>query len=281
MHLLQSEEFFQLLSVYLYNTFYYPPGTFPLRSQTLFYLILLLLGLIPLTFPLLFYAFKLRGFVKYSNMWQPWKKLAIGWALMVLAGISGATEFGFIILLDILKQRFITWIGFGLILSPMVIIVLISISLTSKGIQQFYKSAKVALNPKHEIKKIRYIIAIHNIIGATIYDKKMGAWELDPDLIGGLLNAIQEFSSEIKKMRAPMRKLEYRDFEIIIEQGKYAIFALFIDGRESDWLRDKLNTFCNEFEKDFEKNLKNWTGEISTFEKSNVILERIFELYRI
>jgi len=156
--------------------------------------------------------------------------------------------------------------------------------MTIDGIRSFYKKAQVSVNPEQEIKKLRYIFSIHNEVGVTIYQRKLGEWELETDLIGGFLTAIQSFSSEIKKMSTSMRKMEYKDFEIIIERGKYAFFAIFIDGTESYWIRDKLSLFSKEFENLFEENLKIWTGELTVFEKSEkceFLINRVFELYRL
>ncbi|NVM03069.1 MAG: hypothetical protein HWN67_12075, partial [Candidatus Helarchaeota archaeon] len=244
------EDFLKFWAVYTYNTYYYPPGTMPLRSQTMLFLILLLISFLPVAIPLVYYAFKLQGFTKHSKMWKPWKKFALGWLLLVMAIITGITEFSLMIVMEVLKQRYITWLGIGIIISPLMIFTFITIFLTIRGIQQFYRSATISVYPQKEIGKLRYILVIHRKVGATIYDKKLGDWELDSDLIGGFLGVIQEFSSEIKKVREPMRKMEYKNFEIILEQGKYAIFALFIDGVESYWLREKLTLFSRDFEKE-------------------------------
>ncbi|MFX0132938.1 MAG: hypothetical protein ACFFDN_04760 [Candidatus Hodarchaeota archaeon] len=244
-------------------------------------MIVLLIAMLPASIPVVYYSFKLRGFAIYSKMWKPWKRLALGWLMMLIAVITGIMEFSILLVTGIFNQRIISWITMTLLVSPMGFCVFTTLYLTITGIQQFYLSAKVAVNPNQEIEKLRYIIIIHKLFGATIYDKKMGEWELDPDLIGGFLGVLQTFSSEIKRKDAPMRKMEYKDFEIILEQGNYAIFSLFIDGNESDWIREKLSVFRKEFETQFEQNFKEWSGETTIFEKSDFLVERIFELYRL
>ncbi|MFX1450496.1 MAG: hypothetical protein ACFFCM_06625 [Promethearchaeota archaeon] len=279
--LLQSEENLGYALLYYYIFHFTPADMLRLGPQVLSFLIALLLAMLPVSIPIVYYAFKLRGLTKYSEMWRPWKKLALGWLMMLVGVITGLTEFSILLVTGIFNQRIISWITMTLIVSPMGVCVFITLYLTITGIQQFYLSASVATNPTQEIEKLRYIIAIHKLVGATIFDKKLGEWELDPDLIGGFLGALQKFSSEFKRKDAPMRKMEYKDFEIILEQGNYAIFALFIDGSESEWIREKLNVFSKEFEKQFEENFKDWSGETTTFEKSEFLVERIFELYRV
>ena len=99
--------------------------------------------------------------------------------------------------------------------------------------------------------------------------------------MGGFLTAIQSLSSEIKQKEIPIKRMEYKEFEILIEPGDYVFVALFIDGKESDWLRKKLNLFTQEFESMYENKLKNWLGELGAFEKSGFLVDKIFELFRV
>ncbi|MHA1376765.1 MAG: prenyltransferase/squalene oxidase repeat-containing protein [Candidatus Helarchaeota archaeon] len=134
---------------------------------------------------------------------------------------------------------------------------------------------------KKEILKLRYLMVIHNRVGATVYNRQLGEWKLDPDLIGGFLTAIQSFGSEIKKEKETIKSMEYKGFEIVMEQGKYTLVALFIDGKESEWNRKKIKLFVEEFEKEFEEDLKNWMGEVSTFRRSGFLVDKVFELFRL
>jgi len=87
---------------------------------------------------------------------------------------------------------------------------------------------------KQELKKFRYLMVIHNEVGCTLFNRKFGNWELDPDLIGRFLTDLQNFSSEIRKKQILIQKLEYRDFVIILEQRIYTLVDLFIDGKKSN-----------------------------------------------
>ena len=206
---------------------------------------------------------------------------------MIIAAISGISEMTILIFADIFITKFISVTTWVILLSPVIVCVLITIILTLMGIRQFYLNASIALNPKQELKKLRYIMSIHHESGITVYNKKLGDWELDPSLVGGFLNAVQSFSHEIKrvnhetKQSEGMHKMEYKDFEILFEEGKYTLMSLIIDGKESNWLREKLNLFTTEFERKFEERFKNWTSELSVFEKSESLVDRIFELYRL
>jgi len=134
---------------------------------------------------------------------------------------------------------------------------------------------------KQDLLKLRYLMVIHNDVGATVYNRKLGTWQMDSDLIGGFLTAMQDFSLEIKKKSIPIRRMEYKEFEIMLEQGKYILVALFIDGKGSDWLRKKQQLYVKKFEKYFESNLKHWKGELTFFNNSGFLVDEVFELYRV
>jgi len=134
---------------------------------------------------------------------------------------------------------------------------------------------------KKDILNLRYLMVIHNDVGATVYSRKLGTWQMDSDLIGGFLTAMQDFSLEIKKKQIPIKRMEYKEFEIILEQGKYILVALFIDGKGSDWLAKKHQLYVKKFEKYFESNLKHWKGELTFFNNSGFLVDEVFELYRV
>ncbi len=132
-----------------------------------------------------------------------------------------------------------------------------------------------------DILSMRYLMVIHYRVGASVYSRKLGHWKMDSDMIGGFLTAMQDFSAEIKKRNIPMKRMEYKEFEILLEQGKYIFAALFIDGKETNWIRDKLRSYVKKFEKHFESNLKQWQGELRVFSNSGFLVDDVFELYRV
>ena len=134
---------------------------------------------------------------------------------------------------------------------------------------------------RQDILCMRYLMVIHYRVGASVYSRKLGHWKMDSDMIGGFLTAMQDFSAEIKKRNIPMKRMEYKEFEILLEQGKYIFAALFIDGKETNWIRDKLRSYVRKFEKYFESNLKQWQGELRVFSNSGFLVDDVFELYRV
>ncbi|MFX0132939.1 MAG: hypothetical protein ACFFDN_04765 [Candidatus Hodarchaeota archaeon] len=137
--LLTEVESLRLLIVYQHLHFA------DITAQIMMIAILALIGLIPLSFPLMYYAFKLQGFVKYSQMWQPWKKLTIGWVSLVIGGACGIVVLTWILNSGILAQYDIPIVLLFVIMTPLIGCIIITIILTFVGIRQFYKNAKEAV----------------------------------------------------------------------------------------------------------------------------------------
>ena len=138
-------DFFKTLAVILYSKYFYPIGTIPMSPELMVTLIIVLITLIPFSLPLLYYAFKLKGFVQYSKMWQPWKKLALGWFLLVVGAVSGLLVFVFLLASGMVNQPFISVLFLLLMMSPLLVFMGLTMALTYIGIRDFYKNAKEAV----------------------------------------------------------------------------------------------------------------------------------------
>ncbi len=134
---------------------------------------------------------------------------------------------------------------------------------------------------KQYLLQLRYLIVIHRNVGSSLFYRKLGTWELDPDLISGFLSAIWSFGSEIKSKTVPIQKMAYKEFEILLNQGEFIISALILAGNISTWHETKLAEFTTEFEMQFQENLKKYSGEITQFKSAGLIVDRIFELFRV
>ena len=133
---------------------------------------------------------------------------------------------------------------------------------------------------KQNLLQMRYLLIIHRVVGATLFHRKFGSWEINPDLISGFLTAIQSFGSEIKSKDVPINKMAYKEFEILLHQGALVSIALIVDGKGSEWHEQKLALFTKEFELKFEENLKHWSGELTQFKTAGLMVDQKFELYR-
>ena len=139
-------DFFIALASFLYLRYFYPLGTIPMSPELLFTLILVLIALIPFSLPLLYYAFKLKGFVQYSRMWQPWKKLALGWLLLVVGAVSGLSVFVYLLVSGMVNQPYISVLFLLVMMTPLLTFMGLTMALTYTGIKNFYKNAKEAIS---------------------------------------------------------------------------------------------------------------------------------------
>ncbi len=139
---------------------------------------------------------------------------------------------------------------------------------------------KAIEDKKQYLMQLRYLLIIHREVGSSLFHRKLGTWEIDPDLISGFLSAIGSFGAEIKSKTVPIQKMAYQEFEIILNQGKYIVAALILSGNSSSWHEQKLAALTKEFEKEFEENLKIWSGELTQFKSAGLMVDRVFELFR-
>ncbi|NVM35030.1 MAG: hypothetical protein HWN81_05510 [Candidatus Lokiarchaeota archaeon] len=133
-----------------------------------------------------------------------------------------------------------------------------------------------------DLLKTSHIMIIHKDVGVSIYDKQISL-DLDVDLISGFLQAISAFRSEIKKEKEESIKgkgfeMDYYDFKIVITDGNYVRTALILDGIPSEKLKENQWAFTEHFEKRFEGDLKDFTGDITSFRKADDLIERYFNI---
>jgi len=139
---------------------------------------------------------------------------------------------------------------------------------------------KAIEDKKQYLLQLRYLLIIHREIGSALFHRKLGSWELNPDLISGFITAIGSFGTEIKSKSVPIQKMAYQEFEILLNQGEHVLSALILNGTSSKWHEKKLAQLTKEFEKEFEENLKQWSGELTQFKSAGLMVDRVFELFR-
>ncbi|NHI92927.1 MAG: hypothetical protein EAX96_10535 [Candidatus Lokiarchaeota archaeon] len=129
-------------------------------------------------------------------------------------------------------------------------------------------------NYLHDI--LKYLMIIHKDTGLTLFEKGFFGFKLDPDLVGGFLTAIQSFGSEISSTETSMKKLVYKDFQIEIEDGDYVRAAIILKGESTIYLIKKLLDYVKYFEKKYENQLPEWSGNLQIFKDEDKDLENFF-----
>lgn len=135
----------------------------------------------------------------------------------------------------------------------------------------------------NDLLNITSIIIILKDSGVSVYNKMLGAGEFESNLISGFLHAIAQFKKEIKrdldeKDASKGFIMDYGDFKIVIYDGQYARVALILDRDPSDQLRDNQRMFTGEFEDRFKKSLENFTGAVTQFQATDIIVEKYFNI---
>jgi hypothetical protein len=110
---------------------------------------------------------------------------------------------------------------------------------------------------------------------------------LDVELVSAMLTAVQEFvkdsfvkgetdSEATVGRRKSLEKLEFGEFHLVLEQGKYSFLCAVISGYENKRLRKNMKVVLEEFEDEYGDILSDWDGVMETFEKAQSILAQLF-----
>ncbi|MFW9781929.1 MAG: hypothetical protein ACFFFB_06565 [Candidatus Heimdallarchaeota archaeon] len=182
--------------------------------------------------------------------------------------------------LSLFMENFMRYLPF-IIIGLAAILAYISIQRVRHARQRRYWAGEASV--LDDLLKITYIMIIHKEVGVSIYDKQISLEGIDSDLISGFLQAISQFRSEIKKGTSSGTKsqgfeMDYYDFKIVITDGEYVRVALILDGTPSEKLKENQIAFTDHFERRYEENLKNFTGDITMFRDSDDLIEKYFNV---
>ncbi|MHA1380460.1 MAG: hypothetical protein ACTSRG_19010 [Candidatus Helarchaeota archaeon] len=140
---------------------------------------------------------------------------------------------------------------------------------------------KIAVRVK-DAQNLKHAMIVHKVSGTAIFGEGYGV-ELDSDLISGFLTAISAFQTEIgvkgKKKESEMGgfELNYADFKILLTDGPNSRFAFITKDRVSDNFRKTAQETVAQFEKEYAKYLKDWSGALAPFRTASRLLQRNFE----
>ncbi|MFX0082520.1 MAG: Ig-like domain-containing protein [Candidatus Hodarchaeota archaeon] len=132
-----------------------------------------------------------------------------------------------------------------------------------------------------DIENIQYCLILTKDGGVPVFSKSLAEVPIDETLISGFLSAISSFGAEIgskmQKIDGGLEELSYRQFKIILNEGKYVRVALLLLRRPHESLKAKLKTFNDVFEEKFEERLRNFTGEVLDEIQVTKLMEEVFE----
>lgn len=156
-------------------------------------------------------------------------------------------------------------------------------SLSIKGLKWRLESirtgqsfADVAL--KHSlIYGVEQVFLIHRESGLLLaHEVSSTAMARDPDLVSGMLSAIQSFveDSFMVKSGDGLDTLRMAELNLLIDQAPLTVMALVVRGNSPAWLRRLLTETNEQIHARYLTELQSFDGDVSHFETSHELLKR-------
>ena len=142
-------------------------------------------------------------------------------------------------------------------------------------------SLKALYQKLSDVENMQYVFILTKDGGIPCYSKSLADVPIDESLISGFLTAISRFGKEIgdkiQEGEGGLEELSYRQFKIIINEGKYVNTALLLLKRPSDTIKEKLRTFNSVFEDIYRDRLVDFSGQVLEDTPITKMIEEIFE----
>ena len=125
---------------------------------------------------------------------------------------------------------------------------------------------------------LQYLIVIEKETGLMIFQENFAPAAIEVSLISGFLNAIQEFGTQMLQDASSMRRLSYKNYEILLDDETDIIAAILLKGKPSDNISKRLRIFVTEFESHFKNEIKIWNGNLRYFFPAREMVKKIFNI---
>jgi len=124
--------------------------------------------------------------------------------------------------------------------------------------------------------RVYRLLILDNKSGICIYSHEFYPFELQEDIVCGLLQGLQQMSFEMFK-QGSMDQIEFERGFLIFERRELVTACVLIT-RPSKYIRTCLSAFLTEFGARFDVSLRNNTGNISVYAAADDIAKRTFYL---
>jgi len=115
----------------------------------------------------------------------------------------------------------------------------------------------------------------HNFKYKDLIKEETAKKDIDEDLIASVLAGIIDIISEITRSKKQLRQIQEEEVNLLFTYGKHHIVALMVS-MELPVLFKKLDEFSREFERKFNKELKNFQGDVSHFNPTEFLVVKYF-----
>ncbi len=130
--------------------------------------------------------------------------------------------------------------------------------------------------------KIHYILpfkaywlqVISTLAGFSLFDYEWTESDKDSNLVAGLLSAVEKMSIEVLG-KGIIQEFNLEEGILLFKRGEFVTAGL-LTSRSSKFLRDSLQNFVDDFEKSFNKALRNRSSVISKFDSADDLITRNF-----
>jgi hypothetical protein len=127
------------------------------------------------------------------------------------------------------------------------------------------------------IRKMEKLMVIHIESSSLLFQYTFQKLEeqVDQNLAGSAIGGIKMLLGEILASKGKIKEIDHGDKVVIFNHGTHTIGILIASERAAE-LKYRLDMFHLSFEKKFEEILKDWSGEISDFEKAEALVQEYF-----
>ncbi len=143
-------------------------------------------------------------------------------------------------------------------------------------------SIVTALVARRQIRMRNWEKSLRNLFvltkdGLSLYEYSFGIEIQDPALISGMIAALTQFVREATGSKKSLRTVDQEDKKVLLYHGNYTTTALLAE-KDLPIIHKRIKAFAEEFETSFNKNIKQFSGEVSAFKNANIIVNKYFPL---
>ena len=137
--------------------------------------------------------------------------------------------------------------------------------------------APVPVEPKGLTYLVENVFLLYRD-GRAIFSRSVAAPEGmdDPELVGSMLVAVQDFVKDSFKGRTPLDRMSYGDGSILIERGSNLILAVTIFGEPHKDLRESMLEALSKLEANFAGIVEEWDGDKGAFAGAEGLLAPVW-----
>jgi hypothetical protein len=144
------------------------------------------------------------------------------------------------------------------------------------------KNREILYQRLKDLKNLEHLMVIHKEWDGMVYSYSFRRKPFNPAYIDGFMITIRSYRDNMKRgikdlLRETVVRLSFEGYKIFIGVGRLIAVVLILKEQPSRELQMRLFHFIDLYESKYSKELKNFTGRVSTFERTNRDIEEIFD----